>query len=117
MYKLDILIVTRDLKLKYFNRLEIEQYSNLIIWGGGNKGKYIARRFQQLDLPFRIITNNPKKIGHNIYGSIVTDSTEFKPSVHDIVIIAVANPEEQERINDKLNIDARHVGFKRFFFC
>ena len=56
------------LKLKYFLELDYDPSKALIIWGAGKKGKALAQLLQEASIPFHWISNNPNKIGKEIYG-------------------------------------------------
>lgn len=105
-----------DLKIKYFLEIDYDKNMSLVIWGAGKKGKYIAKSLTALDIPYTWITNNPKKIGHNIYGVILKDSRNSNLLDNAQVLLSAANKRDQQLINSSL--DAIQIEKKfRFWFC
>ena len=99
-----------NLKMKYF--ISHESTKNLGLWGAGKKGKKIASLLIQNSIEFNWYTNNPNKIGREIY-SIELQSSENNTS--ESVIIAVANEEEQLEIKGYL--EQINPVPKYYFFC
>ena len=56
------------LKLDYFLELDFNPKKTLVVWGAGNKGKFIAKSLIEKNMPFEWVCDNPKKIGKDIYG-------------------------------------------------
>lgn len=59
------------LKVAHFLDQDYQPKGELVIWGGGRKGKVIAKLFQRQNIAFRWICNNEKKIGQDIYGVVL----------------------------------------------
>ena len=59
------------LKLDYFLELDFNPKKTLVVWGAGNKGKFIAKSLIEKNMPFEWVCDNPKKIGKDIYGKIL----------------------------------------------
>ena len=59
------------LKLDYFLELDYNSKKTLVVWGAGNKGKFIAKSLVEKNMEFEWICDNPKKIGKDIYGKIL----------------------------------------------
>ena len=102
------------LKLSYFSRHELPHINKLTIWGAGKKGKDIAHYFSGRKIKFQWITNNPKKIGHSIYGIKLQDARTFCLAGNQF-IIAVANPDDQRSIRKLLDNDMLIPG--KDYFC
>jgi hypothetical protein len=103
-----------------FIALKVEQYlklrepiisAALVLWGAGPKGKLIAKEFIRHRVEFHWVTENPNKIGRDIYGVILKESAEIK-KLSD-VIVAVSNKEEQSIVNEKI----KRAGARPVPFC
>ncbi len=103
------------LKVSYFLHLDYNAERPLILWGAGKKGKGIAKLFTQRNIPFRWITNNVNKIGHNIYGIKLEYQDVFSSIISPQVIIAIANPIEWEEAVQMLQTHGK--GVTPFSFC
>jgi len=101
-----------DLKLRYYLGLELKKEKELILWGAGKKGKYIAKALNSEGIPFQWTTDNTKKWGHEIHGTLVEQPLELNDS-HQVVI-AVASEEDQAEIMQILENQAPH---SYHFFC
>ena len=104
-----------DLKLFYFLKLDYKPSMPLVIWGAGAKGKRIALELKQKGLGFLWLCNNPRKIGQEIYGvNLMDDNGEHLPTGPCQVIVAVANPDDQAVILQRLE---KYSNCKSYFFC
>lgn len=104
-----------ELKTQYFLKTDYQSNKELVLWGGGKKGKNIALLLQKHGVKFSWACNNPKKIGQEIYNQVMTNiETAFEPNKPYQTIVAVAQPEEQVLITETLsglpNVEA-------FWFC
>ncbi|MCB9190513.1 MAG: glycosyltransferase family 2 protein [Flavobacteriales bacterium] len=99
-----------ELKLNWFLELDHNPDQELILWGAGAKGKFIAKLLQERSIQFRWVCNNEKKIGKHVYGIEMESVDAVDKHVDGQVIVAVANPEEQNEIRQLLSTDA-------FWFC
>ena len=91
------------LKINWFLKIDYNPTKNLILWGAGKKGKKIAQLLIAQKTPFLWVCNNPKKIGHNIYGQTLHEIPEELNSLScSQLIIAVADPEAQKAISTSL---------------
>ncbi len=106
-----------DLKCHYFVKLGLSQKKNLVLWGAGKKGKAIASHFNEYKVAFRWLSNNENKIGKNIYGRILEDQSEINSIENPLVVIAVANHEEQKEITKILEDKNLAWGYQYLFFC
>jgi len=91
------------LKLDYFLELDYNTEKTLIVWGAGNKGKYIAKLLIEKNIVFEWICDNPRKIGKDIYGKILRPFDDLKTLQNTQSIISVANKKEQLEIRDYLS--------------
>ncbi|MCB9197308.1 MAG: glycosyltransferase [Flavobacteriales bacterium] len=103
-----------QLKVKYFLQIDRLSSKPLIIWGAGKKGKAIAKEFIKNQVEFLWITENPKKIGIQIYERSINHSDQISLHVESQIIIAVSNPEEQQEILAKLEYLEGHQIFSFF---
>ena len=106
-----------DLKCHYFIKLGLSQKKNLVLWGAGKKGKAIASQFNESKVDFRWLSNNENKIGKDIYGKILENQSEIQIIDNPLVVIAVANHEEQTMIKNILENRNLEWGFHFLFFC
>lgn len=113
-----------DIKLHYFLLLEYTELTDLILLGAGKKAKYIARHLQEENIEYSWYTNNPNKIGQEVYG-VVQQNQNFLTNIEDSdlvskqssrIIIAVSNPEEQKDLEVKLQAKQLALGKQYFFF-
>jgi glycosyltransferase involved in cell wall biosynthesis len=106
-----------DLKIKYFLTIDYDKNRPLIIWGAGRKGKQLAQALNDQKIPFRWITDNPRKIDHIIY-NIKMESVECLINMRNPqLIIAVAAPEALIEIQEKLDNLSLEKAKDYFFFC
>lgn len=106
-----------DIKLYYFLKLHRNKNKPLSVWGAGKKGKQIVQMLQEENVGFTWICDNPKKIGKEIYGTLMCSYRELENLVNFQSIITVANETEQQEIRNYLD-DLGKVAMKDyFFFC
>jgi glycosyltransferase involved in cell wall biosynthesis len=98
------------LKVKYFLLLDFNSKQPLLLWGAGTKGKLIAKELIKRQVSFTWITENDKKVGHNIYGVILKEPQGVSTS-NSLVILGVSNPDEIEEIKSQLKTESVY----RFF--
>ena len=91
------------LKLDYFLELDFKPEKTLVVWGAGNKGKFIAKSLVEKHIDFEWICDNPKKIGKDIYGKVLRSFKDLESIGNPQSIITVANKEAQIEIRDYLN--------------
>ncbi|MCB9262375.1 MAG: glycosyltransferase family 2 protein [Flavobacteriales bacterium] len=101
------------LKLFYFFKIDFEPTKNLVLWGAGKKGKQVAKDFIEKGLAFRWLTDNPNKIGHNIYGIILESINNFTPDEKQQIVIAVSDKKGQDEIKSITQNGAAEI----FWFC
>ncbi len=102
------------LKVHHFLKTDYTHDTPLIVWGAGKKGKQIIQLLQADKIPVKWICDNSKKIGKEIY-DIKMDSIQLLEHISDAqLIIAVANPNEQQTIRSYLSSKEK---LQPFFFC
>lgn len=99
-----------ELKLNWFLKLDLDPQRPLVLWGAGSKGKSLAKLLTERHVPFHWVCNNPKKIGHLIYGVEMRSEQFLSEQENPQVIVSVANPQEQAELKDLL-------GERAYFFC
>jgi len=92
-----------DLKCQYFATDDFDEASTVIIWGAGKKGKLIASQFQKLNIPFRWMSNNEKKIGKEISGIIIENEDILQTIENPQLIISIAAKDAQSHIQETIN--------------
>jgi glycosyltransferase involved in cell wall biosynthesis len=101
------------LKCHYFLEIDFDVNKNVILWGAGNRGKFIANYLVKHKVSFTWVCNNEKKIGHDIYGVVLEPINKLK-RIEDLqIIVSVANSEEQESIVEK----CKSAEWETYFFC
>jgi len=103
-----------DLKMKYFLEDDLDQKTELVIWGAGKKGKLISKILIEKGIPFRWICNNENKIGVDIYGKILESPSIFENISTYQIIIAVAQENAQAQILKNLE---KIQNAQPYFFC
>ena len=106
-----------DLKMYYFLKLDRQNSFPLVLWGCGKKGKHLARLLQAAGVLFHWITNNPKKIGKQIYGITIEHFQHLKELPSYQLILSVAAPGDQQDIFQQLNDQSLQKGVTLFPFC
>ena len=100
------------MKLHYFLLLDYKPSFDLVLWGAGKKGKYLAQSLVEGGIPFKWICDNPKKIGKHIYGKLIQEiPAKEQISLTCQFIIAVANSDSQISINQTVS------KFESYFFA
>lgn len=106
-----------DIKLNYFLEIEYLQANTLVVWGAGKKGKDIARKLIEKNIPFVWVCNNQQKIGKDIYNQKLKHFTAVNSIKNIQIIITVANQNEQTTIKNHLNTLKLKAVKDYFFFC
>lgn len=105
-----------ELKIRYFIDYKYRIDCPLVIWGAGRKGKKLFRLFQKTGLPIKWVTENPNKIGHQIYGAKLTNPQE-SITPNSQVIVAISNPDSKLDIRHRLQDMGKINNTDLFFFC
>jgi len=106
-----------DIKLRYFLELDYDSKRPLTVWGAGTKGKTIANHLVKESVPFHWICDNPKKIGHKIYGQELLNFNTLADFNTPQSIITVANERAQLEILHYMNNQGMQAMKDFFFFC
>ena len=106
-----------EIKINYFLELAFDVKRSLTVWGAGAKGKAIARHLVQKEVPFYWICDNPKKIGHLIYGQELLKFDFIAKLEKPQSIITVANETAQKEIRSYMDRQGMQSMRDYFFFC
>ncbi|MEO0405361.1 MAG: hypothetical protein AAF193_10865, partial [Bacteroidota bacterium] len=100
----------RFLKMKLNWFLQIESFTELILWGAGKKGKELAKMLVEKEIPFMWLTENQKKAGKDIYGVRLRSDLDAIDGAS--VIVALGNQNDQEHAG----LIGQQKGWKLFYF-
>ncbi len=78
-----------DLKLHYFDKLDLDKSKTLFLWGGGPTGKKLAKKLIDKDITFRWCTGNQSKVGKHIYGIKIEEEKVLLSSDKKQIIFAI----------------------------
>ena len=106
-----------DIKLRYFLKLDWDTERPLAIWGAGSKGKTIAAKLLERNIPFDWLCDNPNKIGKKIYGIPMKHYTSLANFPNAQSIVTVANNQSQKAIRRYLSALEKQPMRDYFFFC
>lgn len=106
-----------DIKIHYFLKL-IASHKNILLWGAGKKGKYIAKQLIEKEMDFIWLTNNEQKVGKDIFGKVLLkDDHKTIDFTNARMIIAIAGPDDQRKIKLGLSREGLEEGRHFFFFA
>ncbi len=88
------------LKVNWFHKIDYNPEKRPVLLGAGKKGKAVAKELNKLEIPFSWITNNPKKIGHEIYGVVLGELDNYKFAGSQL-LLAVSSPEDVLHIKNE----------------
>lgn len=106
-----------ELKVPFFLKNDRAPDKNLVLWGAGKKAKKIAKELNSQNATFRWITNNPDKIGKNIYGVVLEEDHNPGKFPNPQFIIAVSAPDDIKKIFEKMSGHSFKKGVGYFWFC
>lgn len=91
------------LKVKYFLEIDCSDKNKIAVWGAGKKGKELVKNFLNNKVTPLWYCNNKNKIGKDIYGIKLQNSSEALKLENDHqIIVAVSNPKEKLEIESQL---------------
>ena len=91
------------LKMKYFFQIHRDTNRPLVIWGAGKKAKEVAKHLIEINEEFDWATNNPNKIGKDIYGNILISDQEVLSIENPQILIAIRNKADANQIKKELD--------------
>jgi hypothetical protein len=91
------------LKVKYLIENELKVKEQLILWGTGKKGKLVAKELIDNHCSFTWISNNPKKIGHEIYDQQIQSTNLLKTEKKKLIICCISSKDFKTPENSKYN--------------
>jgi glycosyltransferase involved in cell wall biosynthesis len=92
-----------EMKLRYFFELDRDHRRPLVLWGAGRNGKDFALQLSDYEGDVIWITDNPKKVGKDIYGIRLHSSDHISQLINPQIIVVVASPSDQVQIRNKLD--------------
>ena len=105
-----------SLKCHHFMNYNFEDRP-LIVWGAGKKGKSIIQHLKKQLPDLYWITENENKIDKEIYGITVQSPELITELFLPQVIVAIANPEEQAEVEQRLFDMGLYPMVDYFLFC
>ena len=90
------------LKVHYFVKMAYDSSKCLVLLGAGIKGKKMAKELLEKEISFKWYTNNPNKVGHDIYGLVIEDEQQIDFDSSQL-ILAISSPEDQLVMRKRLN--------------
>ncbi len=106
-----------EIKTNYFLQLHYDKLKNLVVWGAGKKGKFVAELLLKNNIPFQWICDNPKKIGKDIYNQKMLPFTALDEMENTQSIVTVASPKAQKEIKVYFEKRKQIPMMDYFFFC
>ena len=103
-----------EIKVKYFLLCDYQEELPLHLWGAGTKGKKIAQLLIKNGIKFSWYTNNPNKIGHNIYGQTLLLDEDMSEKGKAQLIIAISDKKAELGI---LRMIQGAVFGEVYYFC
>ena len=104
-----------DFKCQKFIEYDYKNDYPLVLWGAGKKAKAVASKLTEKYIPIVWITNNSKKIGHNIYNIPIKDVSILQDLEYYYCINLVAQPQSKKEILEFLANDKSCVEY--YSFC
>ncbi len=101
-----------DLKISYFLEQDYDVNLPLVIWGGGHRGKKIARLLAQNEVTFEWFCNNPKKIGQDIYGTYLQDLSDLFLKEKRQVLVSISSFHTPKKIQALILEHGQHRYFR-----
>ena len=106
-----------ELKVDYLLKIDFKNDIPLVLWGAGRKAKTIAKILISKEIKFKWITDNEKKIGHEVYGVIISATSILFDLDKTQIILTVANPEEQKEIKNRIKSLPFASNHQSYWFC
>ena len=91
-----------ELKLRYFLELDRDPERRLVLWGAGRNGKDMAKLLQHHEVTFDWVCDNPRKVGHLIYGVPLHHSSEILSWKSPQIMVVVSSPAGKKEIRETL---------------
>ncbi len=106
-----------EIRIDYFIKLDYNPTRPLVIWGAGDKGKFIAKKLIDNQIDFSWVCDNPNKIGKKIYEQPLFHFNYLKIVKQPQSIVTVANTVAQKEIKNYFNKEKQLPLKDYFFFC
>ena len=87
-----------------------------MVLGAGSKGKLLAQKLIDMKVEFKWLTNNPKKIGHDIYGKILQSQSALFKSNNPLVMVSISSPGDLKKLRKVFKMEGFRVGAEYHLF-
>jgi len=91
------------LKIKNLIEKELKSKDELVLWGCGKKGKLVAKLLIKNNCSFSWISNNEKKIGHQIYEQKIKSYELLESENKKLIICSISSKNFKTPENSKFN--------------
>ena len=91
------------LKVKYLIENELRTKEELVLWGSGKKGKLVAKKLIENNCSFTWISNNQKKIGHEVYQQKIKSTSYLIRKKKKLIICSISSKDFKTPENSKYN--------------
>ncbi len=105
------------IKIDCFLHLNYDRNRPLLLWGAGDKGKFIAKKLIAQNINFTWVCDNPKKINKKIYNKTMYHFSKTELLTDPQSLITVANPLAQKEIKNYFKSKNKQAMKDYFFFC
>lgn len=106
-----------ELKLHYFLKLIAKPNKQIVLWGAGRKGKIMAKLLKEQNKTFEWVSDNPNKIGQDIYKQVMQSYEKIVTHKNPQIIITVAQRNAKNEIITFLSKQGLVEGVNFWFFC
>ena len=89
------------MKVHYIDKLF--KNSEIVVWGAGPRGKGLVKELLKINIEFKWITDNLKKIGKSIYGIEVQTFNKLKLNDSQVFFLAITQRDCVEPIKKILD--------------
>jgi glycosyltransferase involved in cell wall biosynthesis len=101
------------LKWKYFSKLELHKFSQIILLGTGDKAKIIKQLLIENNMPFHWVSHDENVIGNTIHGIKINSVFTVSRKDKTCIISALSSIDDFESVYDYINTIAIPV----YRFC
>ncbi|UXP33740.1 glycosyltransferase [Reichenbachiella agarivorans] len=106
-----------DLKTRFFYELDRDKTRPLVLWGAGRNGKDMAKILISHDDEFHWVCDNERKIGKDVYGTIMEHYDVIPTLDNPQIMIVVSSPDGKKEIRAQLHKWGKEVVKDYWFFA